>query len=247
MGSNLWKQRSRNGLLQPPSSLSGEIDSKLYLRVIAKPHRSGPLLFCPTRRWWRIRTCESTRYNSQPSTNSSHCVIEGIPRIQSAGRLCTARGCQEGTDHCREQWLAWLGALLGHLAIWDHDLAKKQAYTQVCKIPTFRFIKWFFLSRMTDLTEAERLSLADIMKQLTTKYDNLFECSFPYSMVTQERRFPLHVNLSQGFHGAPTGPGHQSEDCSHWQFHALYYPPLLRCDYIYDLDVCYTIFLDLPL
>ena len=39
--------------------------------------------------------------------------------------------------------------------------------------------------RMTDLTEAERLSLADIMKQLTTKYDNLFECSFPYSMVRQ--------------------------------------------------------------
>ena len=36
---------------------------------------------------------------------------------------------------------------------------------------------------MTDLTEAERLSLADIMKQLTTKYDTLFECSFPYSMV----------------------------------------------------------------
>ena len=145
MGSNLWKQRCRNGLLQPPSSLSGEIDSKLYLHVIAKPHRSGPLLFCPTRRWWRIRTCESTRYNSQPSTNSSHCVIEGIPRIQSAGRLCTARGCQERTDHCREQWLAWLGALLGHLAIWDHDLAKKQAYTQVSKIPTFRFVKWFFI------------------------------------------------------------------------------------------------------
>ena len=43
---------------------------------------------------------------------------------------------------------------------------------------------------MTDLTESERESLADIMKQLTTKYDNLFECSFPYSM---------------GFHGAPTG------------------------------------------
>ena len=39
------------------------------------------------------------------------------------------------------------------------------------------------MSRMTDLTEEERLSLAEIMKQLTTKYDNLFECSFPYSMV----------------------------------------------------------------
>ena len=43
---------------------------------------------------------------------------------------------------------------------------------------------------MTDVTEEEKESLADIMKQLTTKYDNLFECSFPYSM---------------GFHGAPTG------------------------------------------
>ena len=69
------------------------------------------------------------------------------------------------------------------------------------------------VSRLTDLTEEERDTLADIMKQLTTKYDNLFECSFPYSM---------------GFHGAPTGPGHETEDCSHWQLHALYYPPLLR-------------------
>ena len=43
---------------------------------------------------------------------------------------------------------------------------------------------------MTDLNDVEKESLADIMKQLTTKYDNLFECSFPYSM---------------GFHGAPTG------------------------------------------
>ena len=43
---------------------------------------------------------------------------------------------------------------------------------------------------MSDLTDEEKTSLADIMKQLTTKYDNLFECSFPYSM---------------GFHGAPTG------------------------------------------
>jgi len=43
---------------------------------------------------------------------------------------------------------------------------------------------------MTDLTDDEKTSLADIMKKLTTKYDNLFECSFPYSM---------------GFHGAPTG------------------------------------------
>ena len=43
--------------------------------------------------------------------------------------------------------------------------------------------------RLNDLTEDEKTSLAEIMKRLTTKYDNLFQTSFPYSM---------------GFHGAPT-------------------------------------------
>ena len=43
--------------------------------------------------------------------------------------------------------------------------------------------------RLNDLAEDEKTSLAEIMKRLTTKYDNLFQTSFPYSM---------------GFHGAPT-------------------------------------------
>jgi UDPglucose--hexose-1-phosphate uridylyltransferase len=67
--------------------------------------------------------------------------------------------------------------------------------------------------RMTNLTEDERLSLADIMKQLTYRYDNLFGCSFPYSI---------------GFYNAPSGPGDENQDYSYWQFHAIYYPPLLR-------------------
>ena len=92
----------------------------------------------------------------------------------------------------------WLG-LVPYWAVWPYE-------TMI--IPRHRHIL-----RITDLTEAERTSLADIMKQLTIKYDNLFECSFPYSM---------------GFHGAPTGPGHETTDLSYWQFHALYYPPLLR-------------------
>lgn len=66
--------------------------------------------------------------------------------------------------------------------------------------------------RINELTAEERDSLAAIMKQLLTKYDNLFEVSFPYSM---------------GWHGAPTGP-HLKEDNLHWQLHAHYYPPLLR-------------------
>lgn len=36
--------------------------------------------------------------------------------------------------------------------------------------------------RFSDLTSAQRDSLADIMKRITIKYDNLFGTSFPYSM-----------------------------------------------------------------
>ncbi len=65
------------------------------------------------------------------------------------------------------------------------------------------------VKRLTDLTAAQRDDLAVAIKQLTTKYDNLFSTSFPYSM---------------GFHGAPFN----QEDNQHWQLHAHFYPPLLR-------------------
>jgi UDPglucose--hexose-1-phosphate uridylyltransferase len=62
---------------------------------------------------------------------------------------------------------------------------------------------------LTDLTSEEITGLADILRRITTRYDNLFEISFPYSM---------------GFHQAPTD-GKPHEAC---HFHAHYYPPLLR-------------------
>ncbi|XP_053552533.1 galactose-1-phosphate uridylyltransferase [Bombina bombina] len=68
------------------------------------------------------------------------------------------------------------------------------------------------VTRLQDLNGSERESLASIMKNLLSRYDNLFEISFPYSM---------------GWHGAPTG-SYLNKDCSHWQLHAHYYPPLLR-------------------
>src|SRR5215470_9352360 len=62
---------------------------------------------------------------------------------------------------------------------------------------------------IADLESEERNSLGEILKQITTRYDNLFEVSFPYSM---------------GFHQRPTdGEGHPE---SH--LHAHFYPPLLR-------------------
>jgi UDPglucose--hexose-1-phosphate uridylyltransferase len=63
--------------------------------------------------------------------------------------------------------------------------------------------------RLDELDDGEREDLADILKRLLTRYDNLFEVAFPYSM---------------GWHGAPGGNG----EYRHWQLHAHFYPPLLR-------------------
>ena len=38
------------------------------------------------------------------------------------------------------------------------------------------------LTRLTELSAAETNALAEILKAITTRYDNLFEISFPYSM-----------------------------------------------------------------
>lgn len=62
---------------------------------------------------------------------------------------------------------------------------------------------------LDELNEKERALLADILKQLTTRYDNLFRTSFPYTM---------------GFHQRPTD--RQPHEESH--LHAHFYPPLLR-------------------
>jgi UDPglucose--hexose-1-phosphate uridylyltransferase len=65
------------------------------------------------------------------------------------------------------------------------------------------------LGALPELNEAERDGLADVLKRLTIRYDNLFETSFPYTM---------------GFHQSPTDSGAHPE----WHFHAHFYPPLLR-------------------
>ncbi len=111
-----------------------------------------------------------------------------------------------------EQWLA----VVPYWAVWPFELLL---------LPRRHVL------RLPDLTDSERDALADILKKMLTKYDNLFETSFPYSM---------------GWHGAPfapaktprvshnTGQNQQNpkplgfEANKHWQLHAHFYPPLLR-------------------
>lgn len=68
--------------------------------------------------------------------------------------------------------------------------------------------------RITELAPDQQADLAVALKKLTSRYDNLFQCAFPYSM---------------GWHGAPFAPdGSAATAEAHWQLHAHFYPPLLR-------------------
>lgn len=67
----------------------------------------------------------------------------------------------------------------------------------------------FAVRQLPQLDAPQRADLANVIQEITIRYDNLFQCSFPYSM---------------GWHGAPFTTGDQQ----HWQLHAHFYPPLLR-------------------
>jgi len=65
------------------------------------------------------------------------------------------------------------------------------------------------ISALTDFTDAEKDSYAEILNRVTTRFDNLFETSFPYTM---------------GLHQRPV----DGQEHNEWHFHTHFYPPLLR-------------------
>lgn len=65
------------------------------------------------------------------------------------------------------------------------------------------------VQNILQFTDAEKTAFAAILKRLTTRYDNLFEVSFPYSA---------------GMHQSPVNDGEHPE----WHWHMHFYPPLLR-------------------
>jgi UDPglucose--hexose-1-phosphate uridylyltransferase len=65
------------------------------------------------------------------------------------------------------------------------------------------------VQQVTQFTAEEDQALADVLKRLTTRYDNLFKTSFPYSA---------------GMHQMPVNTGNHEG----WHWHMHFYPPLLR-------------------
>jgi UDPglucose--hexose-1-phosphate uridylyltransferase len=65
------------------------------------------------------------------------------------------------------------------------------------------------VAQLQSLSDAERSDFAAILQTVTSTYDQVFDTPFPYSM---------------GLHPAPC----DGEVHPEWQFHAHFYPPLLR-------------------
>ena len=111
------------------------------------------------------------------------------------------------------------------MQMWHPEKGECGFATQ-CAVEFLEFVKCFVLlisllernnsfagfgniSSMHQLNQRQEQLLAKIMLVITIKYDNIFNCSFPYSM---------------GWHNAPCN----LTLTQHWRLHAHFYPPLLR-------------------
>ncbi len=124
-------------------------------------------------------------------------AAHGRPLLLEYAEVEAARG--ERVVVQNEHWLA----LVPYWATWPFELLL---------LPRRHVV------RLPDLDELQRDALADVLKRLLTRYDNLFQTSFPYSM---------------GWHGAPyeapeAAQAGNGASAGHWQLHAHFYPPLLR-------------------
>ena len=119
----------------------------------------------------------------------SYLAEHGTPLLVDYAALEAERG--ERVVVQNEHWLA----VVPFWAVWPFELLV---------LPRRRRV-----ARMPDLTNAEKEALAELLKPMLAKLDNLFETSFPYSF---------------GWHGAPFG----EQELGHWQLHGHLYPPLLR-------------------
>ena len=75
---------------------------------------------------------------------------------------------------------------------------------------------------LPSLASEERAALAEILSSVNARYDNLFRCSFPYSM---------------GWHARPADGGEHPW----WRLHATFYPPLLRSATVRKFAVGYEL------
>lgn len=75
------------------------------------------------------------------------------------------------------------------------------------------------IASIDQLTDSEKTSFADALSRITKRYDNLFQCSFAYSMGIHQRPTPAPA-------GSTAAPEDDEENIAH--LHLSFAPPLLR-------------------
>lgn len=146
----------------------------------SNPHPHGQV--------WALDTLPSEP-SREDARQRAYLAEHGRPLLLDYAALEADRGERVVVEN--EHWLA----VVPFWAVWPFELLVLPRKRRVARLP--------------DLTNEERAALAELLKPMLVKLDNLFEASFPYSF---------------GWHGAP----YLEQDLGHWQLHAHLYPPLLR-------------------
>jgi UDPglucose--hexose-1-phosphate uridylyltransferase len=153
-----------------------------------------------------------------------HCQIwanESVPVVPEK-ELTSFRQYRESKKSCLLCDYLQLELRRGERVVCENDgFAVMVPFWAVWPFETLLVSKRHFAS-MDELAGNEKELLADILRRITIRYDNLFETSFPYSM---------------GFHQRPT----DGVDHSEWHFHAHYFPPLLRSATVQKFMVGYEL------
>lgn len=183
--------RAIRGIVDVWAQLSAELGAMANIKHVQIFENRGAMMGCSNPH----PHCQIWATSSVPNEPAKE--LEGFLAYQRAEKhclLCDYLGQEEKAGVrivCRNEHFA---AVVPFWAVWPFEtliISKRHA------------------SSLADLSGEERDGLADVLKQITVRYDSLFNVPFPYSM---------------GFHQSPTDKSPHPE----WHLHAHYYPPLLR-------------------
>ncbi|CCM06385.1 uncharacterized protein FIBRA_08644 [Fibroporia radiculosa] len=190
----------------------GAEDGIKYVQIF---ENKGAMMGCsnphPHGQVWSLSTVPSL-----PATELANLKRYALTDVQSSGAprgpcdrpcmLCEYVHFEVGVDNDtgrvvvkNDHWVA----LVPWWAIWPFE---------ILLLPYARHVP-----SITDLTAVEKTAFADILSRVTKRYDNLFSCSFAYSMGIHQRPIP-----SQAEHSDTD----DEENVAHLHLH--FAPPLLR-------------------
>lgn len=145
---------------------------------------------------------------SNPHPHCQVWAVESIP-FEHARELETQRAHRERHGEC-----LLCSYLRQELAAGERVVCENEAFVAVVPFWAVWPFETLVLPRrhmaaVDELTAGEQRAMGSLMRRVATRYDNLFESPFPYTM---------------GVHQRPTDGGAYP----HVHMHAHYYPPLLR-------------------